>query len=88
MNGFYSLTSNLFIFCLLFTGEVANVAHLYVGKETDCIKKLKKPDDALAAQTFGLMGAGIEDVLELSAMNRNDVSCECGYDQVFGIILI
>lgn len=54
-------------------GEVADLAHLYVGKETECIKKLKKPDENLAAQTFGLMGAGIDDVLELSAMSRTDV---------------
>lgn len=45
-----------------------------VGKDNESIKKMKKADDAVVAQTFGLMGGGIADVLEVTALNREDVS--------------
>lgn len=53
------------------TGEVADLAHLTVGKDTETLKKLKKADDSLASTTFGIFGAGIEE--ELTALSRTDV---------------
>lgn len=54
--------------------DLETLACILVGKDNESIKKMKKADDAVASRTFGLMGGGIADTLEVTAETSEDAS--------------
>lgn len=53
--------------------DVETLACIIVGRDNESIKKMKKADDAVASRTFGLMGGGIADTLEVTAETNDEV---------------
>jgi hypothetical protein len=53
--------------------DVETLACIIVGRDNESIKKMKKVDDAVASRTFGLMGGGIADTLEVTAETNDEV---------------
>ena len=58
--------------------DLETLACILVGKDNESIKKMKKADDAVASRTFGLMGGGIADTLEVTAETSEDVRARQG----------